>query len=91
MLTERDIRLAVNSPALDDGVTARAALLDDLTVGACMTPEPVATSPDADARAVAELLTLHKFGALPVVEGGRLVGIVSVIDFLRRFAERGAG
>jgi CBS domain-containing protein len=31
---------------------------------------------------------LHKFGALPVVDDGKLVGIISVTDFLRYMASR---
>jgi CBS domain-containing protein len=30
-------------------------------------------------------MSVHKFGALPVVEDGRLVGIITSDDFLRYF------
>jgi len=32
------------------------------------------------------MLSIFKFGALPVVEDGILVGIITVTDFLERFA-----
>jgi acetoin utilization protein AcuB len=49
--------------------------------------DPVTVSPDTPAYRAAEILVQHKFGALPVVEGNRLVGIISVTDFLRRFIQ----
>jgi CBS domain-containing protein len=42
--------------------------------------------PVADA---ARLMLKHKIGALPVVDAGRLVGIVTESDMLRRDALRG--
>jgi CBS domain-containing protein len=51
-----------------------------------MTPDPVTVSPDTPAYRAAEMLSAYKFGALPVVSGGELVGIITVTDFLDRFA-----
>jgi CBS domain-containing protein len=34
----------------------------------------------------AEMLSMYKFGALPVVESGTLVGIISTSDFLNYFS-----
>jgi CBS domain-containing membrane protein len=44
-------------------------------------------SPDMPAAEAAALLEGHKFGCLPVVEGGKLVGIITEADFVR-FARR---
>jgi CBS domain-containing membrane protein len=44
-------------------------------------------SPDAPASEAAALLEGHKVGCLPVVEGGKLVGIITEADFVR-FARR---
>jgi len=35
---------------------------------------------------VADLLSLNKFGAMPVVDEGKLVGMISYIDFLKHYA-----
>ena len=35
---------------------------------------------------LAELFAEHRFNAFPVVEDGKMVGIVSKFDFLRAFA-----
>jgi CBS domain-containing membrane protein len=44
-------------------------------------------SPDTSAAEAAAILEEHKFGCLPVVENGKLVGIVTEADFVR-FARR---
>ncbi len=42
-----------------------------------MTPEPVTVSPSATLEHAVALLKGHEIGALPVVEHGRLVGIIT--------------
>ncbi len=53
-----------------------------MLVGKIMTPNPVTVSPGASHRAAFELLRKHNISQLPVVEHGRLVGIVSEEDLL---------
>lgn len=86
IITERDLRLAVNSPVLGQNTTEAADVLEEFTTGQCMSPDPLTISPDEPAHNVADILRLRKYGALPVVEAGRLVGIISVIDFLTYFS-----
>lgn len=86
IITERDLRLAVNSPVLDEDLTPRETVLNELTVGECMTPDPQFVSPDAAAHEVADLLSLNKFGAMPVVKDGALIGMISYVDYLKHFA-----
>ncbi len=52
-----------------------------------MTREPVTVGPDLDLQALERLLARAGIGRVPVVEGGRLVGIVTRKDLLR--AEHG--
>jgi len=47
-----------------------------------MTEEVVTTGPDDDLEALAELMVKRRFNPVPVVEGGRLVGIVSRSDIV---------
>jgi acetoin utilization protein AcuB len=47
-----------------------------------MTPDPVTVTPGTSVAEVRRLLGLHMFRHLPVVDGGRLVGIVSDRDVL---------
>lgn len=90
IITDRDVRLAMNSPLILHERWQDETLLDTMTAASCMTPDPVSVSPETSASAAAELLSLYKFGALPVVHKGMLVGIVSVTDFLDLFVEQDA-
>jgi predicted unusual protein kinase regulating ubiquinone biosynthesis (AarF/ABC1/UbiB family)/CBS domain-containing protein len=70
ILTERDI-----VQALCDGVDPASA-----TVGARMTTDLVTVSPDDDADHASDLMARHGFRHVPVVDDGRLVGLVTVLD-----------
>jgi len=50
-----------------------------------MTKTVITVGPDRDARAAATLMLDHKIGALPVTDGGKLIGIVTETDILRGF------
>jgi acetoin utilization protein AcuB len=87
IITDRDIRLAVNSPVVEDSIfTSRENVLDELKVQECMTPDPQCVAPETPLKQVAETLALSKFGAMPVVDKDRLVGLISYIDFLKHYA-----
>jgi CBS-domain-containing membrane protein len=49
-----------------------------------MTSPVVTVEPDTEVRTIAELLVKHRISGVPVVDDGRLVGIVSEGDLLRR-------
>lgn len=86
IITERDLRLAVNSPLVEEEADLkRETVLDDVRVDQCMTPDPQCVSSDTPAHEVAEILSLNKFGAMPVVDQGKLVGLISTIDFLKHY------
>ncbi|MEW5986354.1 MAG: CBS domain-containing protein [Chloroflexota bacterium] len=89
IITDRDVRLAMNSPIVLRERWQDESLLETATVESCMTPNPITVAPDAPAYQAAEMLSAYKFGALPVVDKGVLVGIISVTDFLDRFATLG--
>jgi CBS domain-containing protein len=78
IFTERDVlRLAGNGAAF--GTT----LLRDV-----MTPNPLTASAEDGILAAAQLMGERNLRHLPVVEGGNLVGIVSIRDVLGFLAER---
>ena len=52
-------------------------------VSQAMTPDPVTVDPQTGIEAVAALMADNKFHTLPVVEEGRLVGIVGKQDVLK--------
>lgn len=53
-----------------------------------MTTDPVTTTPSTPLKEAARLMVRHKVSGLPVLDGGRVVGIVTEGDFLRQEASR---
>jgi acetoin utilization protein AcuB len=86
IVTDRDVRLAMNSPIVLHGRWQDDDLINTATASSCMTPDPITVTPDTPAYRAAEMLSAYKFGALPVVDEGNLVGIITVTDYLDRFA-----
>lgn len=86
IVTDRDVRLAMNSPMIMRSRWQDEELVETATADSCMTPDPITVNSDAPAYRAAEILSTYKFGALPVVDDGELVGIITVTDFLDRFA-----
>jgi acetoin utilization protein AcuB len=82
IISDRDVRLVMNSPVVLHGRWQDEELLDKITAEGCMTPNPITVTPDTPAYKAAEMLQTYKFGALPVVEDDTLVGIISVTDFM---------
>jgi len=89
IVTDRDIRLNLPSQASSLSVWEVNYLLTKLTVGTVMSRAVITVGPERDARDAARLMFEHKIGALPVVDGGRIVGIVTETDLLRAFASGG--
>jgi acetoin utilization protein AcuB len=86
IITDRDIRLVMNSPLVLHGRWQDEEILDQVTAETCMTPDPMTVTPDTPAYRAASMLSIYKFGALPVVDGDTLIGIITVTDFLEYFA-----
>lgn len=82
IVSDRDLRRATNSPLVLRERWYDEFMLDHVPVGACMTPDPITVTPDTLIADAARILRKNKFGGLPVVDGGRLVGIVTSSDFL---------
>ncbi|MGD0971306.1 MAG: CBS domain-containing protein [Desulfobaccales bacterium] len=65
------------------------------TVGDIMSPKPVTVSPDTPVPRLAALMDRQKVHTLPVLEGGKIVGIIGKIDLVRalarEWADEGAG
>jgi acetoin utilization protein AcuB len=87
LVTDRDIRLNLASPATSLSVWELNYLLARLTVGDVMTKSLIVIAPDRDAGEAARIMLEHRIGALPVLDGTRLVGILTETDIVRAFAE----
>ena len=71
MVTDRDLRLSVGR-----------GQLEGTPVGELGATELVTVEPDTRLSRAAELLLANKIGAIPVVDGGRMVGMVTSADVL---------
>ena len=87
IVTDRDIRLNLPSPATSLSVWEINYLLARMTVESAMTRAVITVDPRRDARGAAQLMLYHKIGALPVVDGATLVGIITETDLLRAFVK----
>jgi CBS domain-containing protein len=85
IVTDRDIRLNLPSRATSLSAGEINHLLARLTIGEIMTRTVITIGPDAPARDGARVMLDHRIGALPVVDDGRLIGIVTETDIVRAF------
>jgi CBS domain-containing protein len=72
------------------GIITRKDLLrkpEETQLGLLMTSKPLTVEPDADLRDAARLLVTRRIRRLPVVEDGRLVGLLSVADVIHALAQ----
>ena len=74
ILTDRDVRRHV-------GVEERTR------VGAAMTETPLTLSPATTVEDAVQLMLKHQISGLPVVENGKVVGVITTSDILRAFLE----
>ena len=56
------------------------------TVGDCMTPNPVTVAPDTPVARIAALMAKQKMHTIPVLEGGKIVGVIGKMDLVRAMA-----
>ncbi len=70
IITERDVRPVLRSELFEIGSAEMV-----------MTEYPITVTPNLPLYRAAEMLRAYKFGALPVVDDGALVGIITVSDF----------
>jgi acetoin utilization protein AcuB len=89
IVTDRDIRLNLPSPATSLSVWEINYLLARMTVGTVMTKNVLTIESGREPREAAQILLDHTIGALPVVDHGRLVGIITETDLLRAFVKGG--
>lgn len=83
IVTDRDVKRA--TPSVLSGVDRAEydRVLTTTKVAQFMTREPITVAPKTRLKAAVAILIERKVGALPVVEEGHLVGILTEIDILR--------
>ena len=56
------------------------------TVGDCMSPNPVTAAPDTPVPQIAGLMAKQKVHTIPVLKGGKIVGVIGKMDLVRAMA-----
>jgi CBS domain-containing protein len=69
-----------------DGRSAEPLRLDTRKVGDAMTREPITIASDASIDQACRMLHERRLRRLPVVEGGKLIGVISRADLVRAVA-----
>ena len=88
LVSQRDLFRGALARALGYGGRARRKILDTISVKEVMTSDVITTSPDTPLVEAARVLTERKIGCLPVVEDGRLVGILTEGDIVAMVARK---
>jgi acetoin utilization protein AcuB len=85
ILSERDIKQASPSPATALEIREIYYLLDKVKVKQIMTRRPYTVSSSAPIEEAALIIREKKVGCLPVVDDGKLVGILTETDIIDAF------
>jgi acetoin utilization protein AcuB len=89
VVTDRDLKRASASDATTLEVHELLYLLDKLKIEQVMTRKPVSVTTQETVQNAAKLMVEKKIGCLPVVEGGKVAGILTKDDLLRLVARSG--
>lgn len=87
IVTETDIKQASPSPATALEIREIYYLLDKVKVKQIMTRRVYTVSSNASVEEAALIMREKKIGCLPVVDGGKLVGILTETDILDAFLD----
>jgi len=87
VVSQRDLFRGALLRALGFGSRAEELMLKQVAVKEAMSSEIQTTAPDTPLADAARLMIERKIGCLPVIENGKLVGIVTETDFVRLVSE----
>jgi|CXWL01.1.fsa_nt_gi acetoin utilization protein AcuB len=87
IVSDRDVSRALPSALVHGADAEYTRVLENTRVGHIMTRVPVVASPQLPLARAALLMRERHIDALPVVEGGELVGILTSTDCLSVLAE----
>ncbi len=90
IVTKGDVREAGPSDATSLSVFELNYLLAQLTIDKVMTRNPITIASDASIFDAAQLMLENKIGGLPVVDQGKLVGIITESDIFREMVQQEA-
>lgn len=82
IITDRDIHRYAPSMLTKMSQEEYNAIFENTPLERVMTRDPLSVTPSSQVREAVSILHERKLGCLPVVENGKLVGIVTVTDML---------
>jgi len=85
MVTDRDLKRAMPSVLSGTDRAEYERVMSTTKVGQIMTRSPLTIEPETPLIDALRIVCEKRFGALPVVENGALVGILTQTDLLRAF------
>jgi acetoin utilization protein AcuB len=80
IVSEKDLLYASPSPATSLSIYEMHYLLSRLLVSELMVKDVITVAPDVPVEEAACIMADHKIGGLPVIENGKLVGIITETD-----------
>jgi acetoin utilization protein AcuB len=86
LVTEGDLKRAEPS-TLTDSEADFNRVMEETPISRIMIQNPVTTTADSSLLEAADILLNTKYGALPVVAGGRVVGILTDNDLVRALVD----
>ncbi len=87
IVAEKDLLYASPSPATSLSVYEIGYLLSKLKVEEIMTTDIITVSPNAPLEEAARIMVDNKVGGLPVMDGDKLVGIITETDVFKTILE----
>jgi CBS domain-containing protein len=88
IISKTDITKLSFGSIFENQGSSEEAVLDMLSIEQLMTPHPKSVSSDTSIREVAEILAQEEFHSLPVVDEGKIVGIVTSTDIIKYMLEQ---
>jgi acetoin utilization protein AcuB len=62
-----------------------ASMLEEIKVGDVMVQAPISVTADTEVEEAARLIHEHKIGGMPVMEGDKLAGVITMMDLISAF------
>jgi|SRR5450759_88390 acetoin utilization protein AcuB len=88
IVTDRDLRNTTASSVVLTEKKYHDFLLDNVKIESIMSANPRTVSPQSDLKDAARLILEIKVGGLPVLQDGRLVGIITETDLIDTLLEQ---
>jgi len=88
IISSTDINRLTFSSLFENQEGADEAILEMLSISQVMTQKPRTVEATLSIKEVAEILASEEYHALPVIENGQLVGIVTTTDVIKYLLEQ---